>query len=67
MTMNAQPNIQPITQSQARDRFFVARVDGQDTLFVLHADHSVRIAMMPGPVTIEPAEQLIAELSGLAA
>jgi hypothetical protein len=46
-----------------RDRFFVARVDGQEKLFVLHPDNSISIAA----VTIEPVETLLAELRGLAA
>jgi hypothetical protein len=52
----------------SQDRFFVGNIDGRQTLFVLHAaDHSISIALLPGPVTIEPADKLIAELSGLAA
>lgn len=58
----------PTTESLRQDRFFVARIDGCPTMFVLHADKSVCIAPTTQPVAlVEPAETVLAELSDLAA
>jgi hypothetical protein len=55
------------TQESRPDRFFVARIDGRQTVFVLHSDHSVCIAPTTQPVTVEAAETILGELAGLAA
>jgi hypothetical protein len=39
-------------ESAGQDRFFVARIDGRQTMFVLHADKSVCIAPATQPVTL---------------
>jgi hypothetical protein len=50
------------------DRFFAAQIDGRPTLFVLHGDHSVSVALVNGPVIIEETpEQLLAALRELVA
>jgi len=60
--MNTTPN------AESLDRFFVARIDGRQTMFVLHADKSVCIAPTTQPITsVEPAEMVPGELCGLAA
>jgi hypothetical protein len=52
---------------ECRDRFFVARTDGRQTMFVLHADHSVCIAPATQPVTVvESTKMVLGEMSGLA-
>jgi hypothetical protein len=57
-----------LTQESRRpDRFFIARHNGQETLFVLHTDHTLCIARTTQPVAIEAAETVMAELRGLAA
>jgi hypothetical protein len=61
------PNATYWDPSPIRDRFFVARVDGQEKLFVLHADNTICITSASQPVTLESTEQLIGELRGLAA
>jgi hypothetical protein len=53
------------TESRGPDRFFIARIDGRQTTFVLHADQSVCIARTQ-PVTVEAAETILGELAGLA-
>jgi hypothetical protein len=61
-------NTQPISEFGGPDRFFVARVDGKETLFVVHAaDHSICIASSQPVTVIEPAEKILDELVGLAA
>jgi hypothetical protein len=55
-------------QESRQDRFFVARIDGRQTMFVLHADHSICIASTTQPVTaLKPVNEVLAELCGLAA
>jgi hypothetical protein len=57
-----------VAESRRQDRFFVGRIDGHETMFVLHADHSVCIALATQPVTlVESCEMVLAEVSGLAA
>ena len=61
-------NAAPIQESRGPDRYFVACIDGRQTVFVLHADHSVCIAPTTQPVTVvEPTETVLGELVGLAA
>jgi len=56
------------TQESRQDRFFVARIDGCQTMFVLHLDHSVCIAPTTQPVTlVESTDAVLSEMSGLAA
>jgi hypothetical protein len=64
--MNSMMNTEA-TESRRHDRFFVAQVDGKETLFALHSDHSICIAQTTQSVTLESAETLLAELRGLAA
>ena len=46
----------------------MARIDGRQTMFVLHADHSVCIAPTTQPVTlVESTDVVLDEMSGLAA
>jgi hypothetical protein len=52
---------------ESRDRFFVAKIDGQEKLFVLHSDHSICIASVSGLVIVEVAEKVLSEFIGLAA
>jgi hypothetical protein len=55
-------------ESRHQDRFFVARIDGCRTMFVLHADHSVCIVSTTQPVTlVESTDVVLDEMSGLAA
>jgi hypothetical protein len=56
-------------ESLRPDRFFISRIDGKLTMFVLHADHSVCIAPATQPVTslVESAMVVLGEVSGLAA
>ena len=68
MNMTNTAELLPIQESRRPDRFFIARRNGQETLFVLHSDHTICIASTSQPVTaLEPAHELLAELSGLAA
>ena len=64
-------NITLSTESRQADRFFVARIDGRETMFVLRADHSVCIAraIQPDypPRRIEPGATVFGEVYGLAA
>jgi hypothetical protein len=61
-------NTTQIQESRGLDRFFVATVDGRQTMFVLHADKSVCIARATQPVTlVESTEMVLSELVGLAA
>jgi hypothetical protein len=49
-------------------RFFVACIDGRQTMFVLHADKSVCIAPTTQPVTfVESTDEVIAAFRDLAA
>jgi hypothetical protein len=48
------------------DRYFLARVDGRPTIFVLHGDRSITVAPGPELGPIEPAEDVIGSLRGLA-
>ena len=53
-----------LTQESCRqDRFVVVRIEGCQTMFVLHADHSICIASTLEPVTtaLEPANELLAD------
>ena len=46
----------------------MARIDGRQTMFVLHADHCVCIAPATQPVAlVESADAVLGEVVGLAA
>jgi hypothetical protein len=67
--MNQNQELLSSPESRRPDRFFVARIDGRETVFVLHSDHTLCIAPATQPVTslVESAVVVLGEVSGLAA
>ena len=55
------------TESRRPDRFFVACIDGRQTMFVLHSDHTLCIATATPPVMfVESTDEVIATFRDLA-